>query len=178
MKALEDLYTRYDDSVRNLVGGVVQFTYGDDRLDPTYLEGDGEPVEFAQTWRHSKPRFAKACTTQFTDSVLNFITNSVAKQAATYRASYGMYDWDEETDLSAGVTDASEKIVANKTQVTLKQIDTFLDYCWVKYVKAKLEPGTAVGAVGAQSIEEPGTQMTLKTFHFAGVASSRKEKFS
>jgi DNA-directed RNA polymerase III subunit RPC1 len=28
-----------------------------------------------------------------------------------------------------------------------------------------------VGALGAQSIGEPGTQMTLKTFHFAGVAS-------
>ncbi|KAF1790063.1 RNA polymerase Rpb1, domain 5 [Phytophthora cactorum] len=34
-----------------------------------------------------------------------------------------------------------------------------------------MEPGEAVGAVGAQSISEPGTQMTLKTFHFAGVAS-------
>jgi len=33
------------------------------------------------------------------------------------------------------------------------------------------EPGTAVGALCAQSIGEPGTQMTLKTFHFAGVAS-------
>jgi hypothetical protein len=32
-------------------------------------------------------------------------------------------------------------------------------------------PGSTVGAVGAQSIGEPGTQMTLKTFHFAGVAS-------
>lgn len=31
--------------------------------------------------------------------------------------------------------------------------------------------GTAVGALAAQSIGEPGTQMTLKTFHFAGVAS-------
>ena len=31
--------------------------------------------------------------------------------------------------------------------------------------------GTCVGALGAQSIGEPGTQMTLKTFHFAGVAS-------
>jgi len=31
--------------------------------------------------------------------------------------------------------------------------------------------GTAVGALCAQSIGEPGTQMTLKTFHFAGVAS-------
>lgn len=43
--------------------------------------------------------------------------------------------------------------------------------CWTKYVRAKVEPGTAVGAIGAQSIGEPGTQMTLKTFHFAGVAS-------
>ena len=31
--------------------------------------------------------------------------------------------------------------------------------------------GSTVGAVGAQSIGEPGTQMTLKTFHFAVVAS-------
>lgn len=34
-----------------------------------------------------------------------------------------------------------------------------------------LSSGTAVGALAAQSIGEPGTQMTLKTFHFAGVAS-------
>merc|ERR1712203_1232176 len=39
------------------------------------------------------------------------------------------------------------------------------------YMKAVMEPGTAVGALAAQSIGEPGTQMTLKTFHFAGVAS-------
>ena len=31
------------------------------------------------------------------------------------------------------------------------------------------EPGEAVGVVTAQSIGEPGTQMTLRTFHFAGV---------
>ena len=34
-----------------------------------------------------------------------------------------------------------------------------------------VDPGSAVGAVAGQSIGEPGTQMTLKTFHFAGVAS-------
>jgi len=34
-----------------------------------------------------------------------------------------------------------------------------------------MEPGEACGAVAAQSIGEPATQMTLKTFHFAGVAS-------
>jgi DNA-directed RNA polymerase III subunit RPC1 len=47
----------------------------------------------------------------------------------------------------------------------------FLNICKTKYQRARIEPGTAVGAVGAQSIGEPGTQMTLKTFHFAGVAS-------
>ena len=47
----------------------------------------------------------------------------------------------------------------------------FIDTCLEKYDKAKIEPGTACGAIGAQSIGEPGTQMTLKTFHFAGVAN-------
>jgi DNA-directed RNA polymerase III subunit RPC1 len=72
--------------------------------------------------------------------------------------------------------------------VTKEQLLVFLNTCWKKYVKAKIEPGNSsssptflfkaytdpgstVGAVGAQSIGEPGTQMTLKTFHFAGVAS-------
>ena len=46
----------------------------------------------------------------------------------------------------------------------------FVKSCLEKYKKAQTEPGHAVGPVAAQSIGEPGTQMTLKTFHFAGVA--------
>src|SRR5256886_12984464 len=37
------------------------------------------------------------------------------------------------------------------------------------YKRALVEPGEAAGIVSAQSIGEPGTQMTLRTFHFAGV---------
>ncbi|NYZ76547.1 DNA-directed RNA polymerase subunit A'' [Candidatus Micrarchaeota archaeon] len=33
-----------------------------------------------------------------------------------------------------------------------------------------IDPGEAVGVLAAQSIGEPGTQMTLRTFHYAGVA--------
>jgi len=40
-----------------------------------------------------------------------------------------------------------------------------------KHGASCIEPGEAVGAIAAQSLSEPGTQMTLKTFHFAGVAS-------
>ncbi|KAK5979682.1 DNA-directed RNA polymerase subunit, partial [Trichostrongylus colubriformis] len=47
----------------------------------------------------------------------------------------------------------------------------FLEKCCEKQKKAVIEPGTAVGAIAATSIGEPSTQMTLKTFHFAGVAS-------
>jgi DNA-directed RNA polymerase beta' subunit len=46
-----------------------------------------------------------------------------------------------------------------------------LDTCLSRYHKKVIEAGASVGAIGAQSIGEPGTQMTLKTFHFAGVAS-------
>lgn len=85
--------------------------------------------------------------------------------------------------------DAHRSIVDNQSKVTKQQLSMFLQLAWVKYVKAKIEPGmfsvrhtalvvltdsvlgSTVGAVGAQSIGEPGTQMTLKTFHFAGVAS-------
>ena len=39
-----------------------------------------------------------------------------------------------------------------------------------EYKKSLAEPGECVGVVGAESIGEPGTQMTLNTFHLAGVA--------
>ncbi|MFO8016817.1 MAG: DNA-directed RNA polymerase subunit A'' [Candidatus Woesearchaeota archaeon] len=39
-----------------------------------------------------------------------------------------------------------------------------------EYDNIKVEPGEAVGLVSAESIGEPGTQMTLNTFHFAGVS--------
>ena len=41
------------------------------------------------------------------------------------------------------------------------------------YNKAKVEPGQGVGIVTAQSIGEPGTQMTLRTFHFAGIKEKK-----
>ncbi|MCK4364647.1 MAG: DNA-directed RNA polymerase subunit A'' [Thermoplasmatales archaeon] len=39
-----------------------------------------------------------------------------------------------------------------------------------EYEKNLVDPSEACGIVGAQSIGEPGTQMTMRTFHYAGVA--------
>ncbi|KAJ2817922.1 DNA-directed RNA polymerase III subunit C1 (rpo31), partial [Coemansia sp. 'formosensis'] len=66
---------------------------------------------------------------------------------------------------------AARRVVDNKLLVTRVFLDKFLDLCILKYQKSRVEPGSAVGAVGAQSIGEPTTQMTLKSFHFAGIAS-------
>ena len=49
-------------------------------------------------------------------------------------------------------------------------LDSIIEETIKLYDKAKVEPGEAVGIVSAQSIGEPGTQMTLKTFHYAGAA--------
>ncbi len=52
-------------------------------------------------------------------------------------------------------------------QAKLKKV---LDNTVVEYENARIHPGEAVGVISAESIGEPGTQMTLNTFHFAGVA--------
>ncbi|KZT66991.1 beta and beta-prime subunits of DNA dependent RNA-polymerase [Daedalea quercina L-15889] len=203
MKALEDLVTHYDSSVRNAVGGVVQFRYGDDGLDPACLEGDAQPVEFLRAWSHassigsrhtrgllpfeimelvdkelSKRKFTNECTAAYIATIRGFFSEHIAQKLAEIRRDHGMFEalerddeWDADTDLTLGASDADKAVVNNKLKVTEDQVRAFLEICWTKYVKAKIEPGSTVGAVGAQSIGEPGTQMTLKTFHFAGVAS-------
>ncbi|MEK6835631.1 MAG: DNA-directed RNA polymerase subunit A'', partial [Nanoarchaeota archaeon] len=39
-----------------------------------------------------------------------------------------------------------------------------------EYENAKITPGESIGIITAESFGEPGTQMTLNVFHFAGVA--------
>ncbi len=56
-----------------------------------------------------------------------------------------------------------EKCSASKIKKVAKKV-------LEEYEAAKIDPGESVGLVAAQSIGEPGTQMTLNTFHFAGVA--------
>ncbi len=52
-----------------------------------------------------------------------------------------------------------------------KSITLLVENIIYKYKKAIVSPGEMVGMIAAQSIGEPTTQMTLNTFHFAGVAS-------
>lgn len=49
------------------------------------------------------------------------------------------------------------------------EVDAIIDEVIKRYQESLVEPGEPVGTVAAQSIGEPSTQMTLRTFHYAGV---------
>jgi DNA-directed RNA polymerase subunit A" len=60
-----------------------------------------------------------------------------------------------------------ENLPANCSAAKIKKI---LDKVLDAYESSLADAGESVGLVAAESIGEPGTQMTLNTFHFAGVA--------
>lgn len=55
--------------------------------------------------------------------------------------------------------------------LTREDVSMFMREVRRKYMLLHVSPGTAVGSITAQSIGEPSTQMTLKAFHHAGLAS-------
>jgi DNA-directed RNA polymerase subunit A" len=75
----------------------------------------------------------------------------------------------EDLDLPSSIKEAlaSELKDANASE---QQIDEILAQVAADYEHSRVEPCEAVGVVAAQSIGEPGTQMTMRTFHYAGVA--------
>lgn len=54
--------------------------------------------------------------------------------------------------------------------VTEEQFEKILELTLKRYRQSSIPPYEAAGVVSAQSIGEPGTQMTMRTFHYAGVA--------
>jgi DNA-directed RNA polymerase III subunit RPC1 len=225
MKSLEDLSTQYDDTVRNSSGGIVQFQFGSDKLDPVDMEGVAVPVNFERTFTHAtnitwnnddrallpyeitsmceallsgeKAKLTRRglmnnetlnyddqsdyaideheSARNFLDTISKYVA-SLASRAAKARLTASLHEFEDDPKISGDYYDRSKEDsvkrdraerVAKVSEVSLKQ---FVELCLTKYKRAHVEPGHAVGAVGAQSIGEPGTQMTLRTFHFAGVA--------
>ena len=58
-----------------------------------------------------------------------------------------------------------------KKKLTKPQAKKVIDEAIVALERASIDPYEAAGIITAQSIGEPGTQMTMRTFHYAGVAT-------
>jgi len=72
------------------------------------------------------------------------------------------------------VSEAGVKSVVIRTPLTCKAPNTLCAKCYGLNLgeQRKANPGEAVGVLAAQSIGEPGTQLTLRTFHVGGTASA------
>ena len=75
------------------------------------------------------------------------------------------------------IVDAGIKSVSIRTPITCKAEKGVCAKCYgVNLGEGKLvKPGEAVGIISAQSIGEPGTQLTLRTFHAGGTASTEQQ---
>jgi len=63
------------------------------------------------------------------------------------------------------------KTLIEEYSIQKEQYDKILEIVKYTFYSSKVAPGEMVGALAAQSIGEPATQMTLNTFHFAGVSA-------
>jgi DNA-directed RNA polymerase subunit beta' len=65
-----------------------------------------------------------------------------------------------------------ERVKVLSSLTTRKKVGiTALEYGINPATSAMVERGSAVGIIAAQSIGEPGTQLTMRTFHIGGIAS-------
>ncbi|AGO11854.1 AaceriADR086Cp [[Ashbya] aceris (nom. inval.)] len=63
--------------------------------------------------------------------------------------------------------------VITEYRLTKQTFEWVLNNVEAQFLRSIVHPGEMVGVLAAQSIGEPATQMTLNTFHFAGVASKK-----
>ena len=70
--------------------------------------------------------------------------------------------------LPASILESLEKNMPSK--VSESKVKEIIEKATEEYSRITIDAGEAVGIIAAESIGEPGTQMTLNTFHFAGVA--------
>ena len=256
VKAMEDIIVKYDGTVRNSAGDVIQFLYGEDGMDATYVES-----QKIDTLRHSKDKFKNTFYLDpdepsfgkgwMSEAQANDLANSVEKRALldseweqvctdreelrkvmttgdpsvhlpvnlkriiwNAQKNYGLVK-----DMSAPGRERDELqavnviesvrsllnglvVVPGKDGLSLEaqKNSTILFFAlvrstlsakrvmkefklspaafnWVigevesRFKMALAPPGDGIGTVAAQSIGEPATQMTLNTFHFAGVSA-------
>ncbi len=73
----------------------------------------------------------------------------------------------DEFELPKKIMEDIEKICKEKN-LSSSQRKKLIEAVKNEYLNSSFEPGEAIGIVSAQSISEPATQMTMRTYHFAG----------
>lgn len=223
VKALEDVSVKYDNTVRNSKGLIIQFLYGDDGIDATYMENihirllhytrdelekeyynKHVPEEYqdiiqAQLELIEIARMRELNNAKLDDDyfampvhlgrILSY-TKTIKMESQERYSDQEIYEQVNkliyqisnvfgtiEKDRSYNATKlfriylrsefATNRIKSlNKQQIIYALQDTLL-----KFKKAIVHAGEMCGILAAQSIGELTTQLTLNTFHSAGISS-------
>ncbi|WP_304342272.1 DNA-directed RNA polymerase subunit beta' [Campylobacter ureolyticus] len=101
------------------------------------------------------------------DDVIDPITNEILFSQGTLI----------DAQIAKEITEAGIKAVSIRTPITCKAKKGVCAKCYgINLGEGKMvKPGEAVGIIAAQSIGEPGTQLTLRTFHVGGTASTEQQ---
>lgn len=146
INALEHLKLEYDSTVRDPHGNIIQYLYGEDGIDPAKSD-HGEAVNISRIIESESvvDEGTRATDEEIRDIINQNISNINLK-------------------LKSNIENLllQNKLSKQGIEKIIKKIIDLIE-------RAMVEPGEAVGVVTAQSIGEPGTQMTLRTFHYAGV---------
>jgi DNA-directed RNA polymerase subunit A' len=147
INALEHIRLEYDGTVRNSAGDIIQFQYGEDGVDPAKSD-HGKAVNVSRLVDQIRigREKGKSATANFIKEELNKV----------------------EDQLTPILVEQLKQNLA-KAELAKAAVEKAINITVDRYKRALMEPGEAVGIVAAQSIGEPGTQMTLRTFHYAGV---------
>ncbi|MEM3731668.1 MAG: DNA-directed RNA polymerase subunit A' [Candidatus Bathyarchaeia archaeon] len=147
INALEHIRLEYDGTVRDSAGDIIQFKYGEDGVDPAKSD-HGKAVNVSRLIEQIKiaGEKGKPASAEYIKKLLKEVEGQLTPLLVD--------------ELRQGLAKAklSEAGAEKAIKLTVEH-----------YKRALMEPGEAVGIVTAQSIGEPGTQMTLRTFHYAGV---------
>ena len=212
---METLAVSYDGTVRNSRESIIQYAYGADGFDATYIvkqNGDfltrplqqlelefGDDLEWEAfkeiliLFRYQRARVNAEFSTiiyspsSITDVILEIstsdsdISNDPVDAAELIEAvnnlcrilCHNEYASRRGLELLIRWNLRSKNVVGRLTRTEL--IRVVLEIQRRVYV-AQVSPGEAVGALAAQSISEPLTQLTLNTFHMAGVKSKTGEE--
>jgi DNA-directed RNA polymerase II subunit RPB1 len=233
VKSMEDLYVSNDLSVRSSGGNIYQFIYGEDGMDPVYIESQGLLITKLDTdklcnkflfgdntdWNSileegiydyenksnkkqlqdnfnlilNHKKFLHSITD---DNNINYpidinriCKNTCFQKDMKVKSNMSPLDiikMNNELKEKLFITNTfknnkiihilidihlNPKILITEFKILQSEYDIIYDNIYILFEKAKISPGEMVGIVAAQSIGEPATQMTLNTFHFAGVSA-------
>ena len=230
VKAMEDLVTQHDGTVRDARGCIVQFHYGEDGISCTKVETQGlnihgmsneeikkliglQGVNWADILTDDAGRVENAeLINSFADQVIadrDMLVNGVFRNGRS-KSLMGPMNLERmimnlkvkfniqttgKTDLTPEYVIETLKSLHTRTlpfhkmwaamlryylgphhsvvkhRLTKMAFDAMVEQILVKNWTSWAQPGEQVGIIAAQSIGEPATQMTLNTFHLAGVAA-------